>query len=448
MTPAPGDARLYRWEKVGLGLFALLVVAFGVLTEIRSCFLTFTHTDFGMLARAGWAVRTGQNIYEVTEAGGLHYTYPAPFSVFMAPLADPAPGHDRAGYLPYPVSVGLWYVISVGFVFTAAHALAGAALPDAVPGSRRWWYARTVPLYAVLGGIGFSLGKGQVTLLLVALGAAGFAAAVRGRRYASGAWLAAAAVIKVIPAYLFLFPLARRDWRAGAGAVAAAVVGLVVLPAAVWGWGGMIEKHQDFYHHVLLAGTTGAGGERFGKELTKTTATDSQSFQAALHHLRHSHLERKDRPDHADGATRAAHWVIGGLLTGITLLVARRRLTADPADQLVLFGSLSTLMTIVTPVSHMHYYAFVLPLASGLWVRSVSRRPGAAGADGWTIAALAGWAGATALPLFPGWPFDQLREYGFATLATVGLWAYAMTVMGPRAVVVPAAEPLPVRRAA
>jgi alpha-1,2-mannosyltransferase len=448
MTPPPGDLRPYRREWVVIGLFALLILGYGVLTEIRSCFLKFTHTDFGMLARAGWAVRTGQNIYEVTEAGGLHYTYPAPFSVFMTPLADPAPGHDRAGYLPYPVSVGLWYVISLGFVFYAVHALARAALPDALPGSRRWWYARTAPLAAVLGGVGFSLGKGQVTLLLVALGAAGFAAAVRGRRYASGAWLAAAAVIKVIPAYLFLYPLVRRDRRAGVGAAAAAVVGLVALPAAVWGWGGMVEKHQDFYQHVLVAGTTGAGGERYGKELTKTTATDSQSFQAAIHHLRHSHLERKDRPDHADGVTRAAHWVVSGLLTGITLLVARRRLTADPADQLVLFGSLSALMTIVTPVSHMHYYAFVLPLASGLWVRSVSRRPGAAVADGWTIAALAGWAVATALPLFPGWPFDQLREYGFATLATVGLWAYAMTVMGRTGRTVEVVVPEPLRRAA
>src|SRR5947209_6465432 len=191
MTARPGDAPLYRRERIGLVLFALLILGFGVLTEIRSCFLQFTHTDFGMLARAAWAVRTGGDIYLVTEDGGLHYTYPATFSAFMVPFADPPRGQDRAGYLPYPVSVAVWYLISVALILWSAHVLAKTVLPSAVPGSRRWWHARMIPICACLGGIGFSLGKGQVTLLLVALIAAAFAAAMRARRFASGALLGA-----------------------------------------------------------------------------------------------------------------------------------------------------------------------------------------------------------------------------------------------------------------
>ena len=128
MTARPGDAPLYRRERIGLVLFAVLILGFGVLTEIRSCFLQFTHTDFGMLARAAWAVRTGGDIYLVTEDGGLHYTYPATFSAFMVPFADPPRGYDRAGYLPYPVSVALWYLISVALISSVLLQSRGAGL--------------------------------------------------------------------------------------------------------------------------------------------------------------------------------------------------------------------------------------------------------------------------------------------------------------------------------
>jgi len=444
MSVRPADARLYHFEKVGLALFALLVLSYGVMTEIRSCFLKFRHTDFGMLARAGWAVRTGDDIYRVTDDGGLHYTYPSAFSVVMTPLADPPAGADRAGYLPYAVSVAVFYLLSVGFVAWAVHALARAVLPDAVRGSRRWWYARTVPVYVCLGGIGFSLGRGQVTLLLVALIAVAFLAAVRGRRVVSGAWLGAAAVIKVLPAFLLLFPFVRRDWRAGVGVAAAAVVGLGVLPAAVWGVDGALAQHAFFVRNVLQAGATGSGGEqRFAHELTKTTATDSQSFQAAIHHVLYLDREKADRPAHASANTRLAHWGISGVLTAITLLVARRRLGPTPADQLVFLGCLCGLMMVVTPVSHMHYYALVLPLVAGLWLRSLADRPEAVWADARTTTALAVWGIMTALPLFPGPVFVIIRECGFGAAATVGLWAFGLWTLGRPAGIAVGGDPIP-----
>ena len=49
-------------------------------------------------------------------------------------------------YLPYEVSVAAWYLLSVAFVAWAVHVLASSILPDAIPGSRRWWYARIIPI--------------------------------------------------------------------------------------------------------------------------------------------------------------------------------------------------------------------------------------------------------------------------------------------------------------
>lgn len=449
MTTPAGNQSLRRWEWVGLALLGLLIVAFGVLTEIRSCFLTVRHTDFGMLARTGWAVRTGIDIYTVTDNLGLHYTYPSAFSLLMTPFADPAAGHDRTGYLPFSVSVAIWYLISFGLIVWAIDAMAKCVLPDAIRGSRRWWYARTGPLIACLGGIGFTLGKGQVTLFLVALAVAGFVAAMRGRRVASGIWIGAAAVTKAIPAFLVLFVVARRDWRGAAGVAIAAFAGLVVIPLAVWGPERTIAQHKFFVQNVLLAGTTGKGGEeRFGQELTETNATDSQSFQSSLHHIRYINTPREDRPAHASSDIRLAHWGISGALTLITLLVAHRRLTPRPEDQLLLLGCLFALMMVVTPVSHMHYYAFLTPMASALWLKSQVNRPGAVLADRWTIAALAIWAAATSIPLFTGPPFSTLREVGSGTFATVGLWAFGLAKLGRNPAAVAAAEPAPLRLAA
>src|SRR5207248_5862469 len=77
--------------------------------------------------------------------------------------------------------------------------LSALSLHGALPisGTRRWWYARVVPVCVCLGAVGFTLGRGQVNLLVVALVAGAFAAAVAGRRAASGAWIAGAVALKV-----------------------------------------------------------------------------------------------------------------------------------------------------------------------------------------------------------------------------------------------------------
>lgn len=446
MRTAPGDAPLYRWERAGLWLFALFVIAFGVLTEIRSCLQSQRRTDFGMLARAGWAVRSGIDIYSVTDDGGLHYPYPAAFAIAMVPLADPPPGADRSGYLPFAVSVALWYLLSIAAVGYAAHTLASAVLPDARAGTRRWWYARTVPVYVCLTEIAFSLGRGQVTLILLALIAAGFAALIRGRHLRGGAWLGAAVVVKLIPAYLLLYPFVRRDWRAGFGVAAALGVGIAVIPVIVWGPAGAIEKHQYFWEHVVVAGTTEDASDHLGHELTKVTSSDNQSIVAAIHNITHFDLPKDYRPPRASLTARLAHWGFAGAWTLVAVYVGLWRLSPSATDQLVYFGCICALMLVVTPMSHRHYYAFGLPLAAGLWLRELAARPGAAVVGGATSIVLVFWAVITALPLLPE-PFIPLREIGIGMAATVLLLGYGLWVVGrPTVCVVPVASELPESR--
>jgi hypothetical protein len=453
--PLPAGSPLRGWERVGLALAAVLVVGFGVLVEVRSAFQKTSKTDFGVYARAAWAVRDGRDLYAVVDNNGWHYCYPPAFAVLLYPLADPFPGFPRDSYLPFAASVAIWYTLGVACTLWAAHVLAKAVLPGDIRGSRRWWYARLVPVYVCLGGVGFTLGRGQVNVLVVALVAGMFAAAVAGRRFTSGVWLAGAITLKVIPAFLVLFPLARRDARSLAGLAAGLVVLLGVVPAAVWGVQGAIDANRKVVELVLRPGATGGGDQTRAKELTGGKSTDSQSFQAAIHAW--VYPDRNARPDDPSRETRLAHWAIGGMLTLLTLLAARR-LGDSLADRLVFLGCLCVLMVLLSPVSHMHYYAMVFPLAAGLWLRSLARRPGAICADAWTTATLVAWGVMTAIPLFPGPVFDRLREAGFATAASVGLWAFGAWVMhraGRAGGVIPPSEnrahppaPGPVRTAA
>jgi hypothetical protein len=433
--------RLRPWERAGLFAGLLLVAAFGVLVEVRSAFQTTRRTDLGVYTRAGWAAAHADDLYFLVDDHGWHYCYPPPFAVLMIPLAEPYPWLPPGGPVPFPVSVAVWYLVSVGGLAYAVHALARAVLPDARRWSRRWWYARTVPVYVCLGGIGHTLGRGQVNLFVVALIAAGFAAGVRGRRVLSGAWLAAAATVKVIPGLLVLDPLVRRDWRALAGGAAAAVVLLGVVPAAVWGPAGAVELNRRMVEVVLAPALASGGDATRAEELHGAKATDSQSVRAAVQAWLYP--DRDARPDEPDPRATAAHWVSGGVMLGLTAWVGARRLTPAPADRLAYLGCLCGLMLLLTPVSHMHYYAFALPLAAGLWLRGLAARPGACSADPRTTLALAAWGVLTAVPLLPGPVFDRLRECGLGPAATVGLWAFGLAALAraPRAASIPTGRP-------
>lgn len=417
----PGDRRLNRWEWGIVAATAALVLYYAVMTEIRSCFLKRRMTDFGVYLRAAWAARTGHDIYAVTCNNGWHYCYPPTFALLLAPLADPPAGFPRDGYWPYPVSVGIWIVASYGFAFWLVHALARRILPEAVPGSRRWWSARVGPLLVCAPGIGYTIVHGQVNTLVAALIAAMFLAWVVGRKLMSGVWLAAAAAVKVVPAFLVLFPLIHRERRVLLGGLLGAVLLLGVLPACFFGIGGTLREYEKFADQVLVPGTTGGGDQTRAKELTATVATDSHSFQAVIHNWRNP--DAATRPPHADTATRLAHWAIITVMTALTLAVAWNNRLTGPANQLAIFGCLVLVMVLASPVSHVHHYAMALPAICGLWLKGLTNRPGHAWPAVGIAVPLVVWCAATGLPLIPTEGFVQLREFGLGTAATVVVWA-------------------------
>jgi len=99
-TRSPADRPLYWWEALGVLFLLCAVVWFGHLTLYRSAYWG-RMTDFGVYARAGWAVATGEDPYAVADDNNWHFVYPPPAALLFVPFADPPAGHDRTGYIAY-----------------------------------------------------------------------------------------------------------------------------------------------------------------------------------------------------------------------------------------------------------------------------------------------------------------------------------------------------------
>ena len=78
----------------------------------------------------------------------------------------------------------------------------------------------------------------------------------------------------MIPAFLLLYPLRRRDLRCLAGCAVGLVLGLVLIPAAVFGPARTLAYYQE-WTEVLVRPALGTGTDRSrAKELIDVTARD------------------------------------------------------------------------------------------------------------------------------------------------------------------------------
>jgi len=425
-------------------LFAL-IVGFGALVELRSAFLSRRMGDLGVFVRTAWAVRAGADIYQITDDNRFHYLYPPLFAILMTPLADPPAGADRSGTLPYAVTVAVWYLLSLLCLACAVHRLASAleqTSPDPVvrnlpSGCRRWWALRLLPVLACLPPIGHTLMRGQVNLLVLLLVCGLAAAVVRGRSWQAGMWLAGAICLKVIPAFLLLIPLGRRDLRCLAGCALGLAVGLGLVPLVVFGPEQTVAYYAEWTTVLVRPGLGTGDDESRARELTDATATDSQSFQAIFHNTLYP--DGATRPRTVAPAVRLAHWLTGGLLTLLTLLAARR-LPASGPDQVLLLGSMVLIMILLSPVCHLHYFCLAVPLVMALlsvaWEGRSTLLPG----KGLTLVLLV-LVIANTLPNFPA--FQRLRDDGLAAYAALLLWSVGIVTLWRRTRGLAAARELP-----
>lgn len=424
-----------RWI-IAVGL-PLAVLGFGWVTLGRAVFLEQSRTDADVFFRAAWAVRAGADIYGVTDANGWHYLYPSLFAILMWPFANPPPGVTMAWTMPFEVSVGLWYGLSVVFMAVAAHWIARAVelssddplVRETPPLSRRWWSLRLWPVLIGSIAVGSVLSRGQVGTLLLMLIAGSMLSATRGHSFRAGLWLAAAIVLKVIPAFLLLYPLWRRDWRWLAGSAAGLVLGLVVLPAVAAGPEWMWANNVRWVEVMFLERFGSAEAATRFKELHSLHKIDNQSPLSLFHHWAWIGTARELRPEQASVVTKLAHLGFAGLVTLATMWAAglwRTRAAGGRENVPLVMGLLLVAMLVTTPVCHPDYFSLLIPLFAVLWSRAMQETRGAE-VQPWAWGLVVVYVVGNFLPRLDAlW---MLKLYGLGMFLALGVWLFAAVIL-------------------
>ncbi|HXG13183.1 MAG TPA: glycosyltransferase family 87 protein [Gemmataceae bacterium] len=434
MQATPPVAWLTKWEKCGLGVLLAATLAFGGLVELRSAFLSRRMGDLGCYLRAAWAVRAGEDLYAITDDNHWHYNYPPLLAILLVPLADPPAGTDAAGTVPYPVSVALWYGFNLLCLACAVHWLARAlertsadpAVRRLPAGCRRWWALRLIPVLACLTPIGHTLMRGQVNLLVLALLCAAAAALLRGRSGQAGLCLAVATCLKVIPAFLVIFPLWKRDRRCLTGFALGLVIGLGLVPAAVFGPARALVHYRTWSEVLLRPALVGGPDQSRARELLAAPATASQSLISTLHNTLHP--DPDSRPWYPSPWLRAVAWLIGAVLTALTFLGAGRHARNGVGD-VVVFGALILIMLLLSPVCHRHYFCLAVPLVMGLTAAYWERRAFPKVDIGLALVLTVNFV-ANSVSHLPG--CEGLRDAGLGTYAALLLWLTALVKLRRR----------------
>src|SRR5262249_28672826 len=156
-----------------------------------------------------------------------------------------------------------------------------------------------------------TLMRGQVNLFVLLLLCGLIACLIRRQALRAGLCLAGAVCLKVIPGYLLLVPLWRRDGRCLAGCALGLGLGLFVVPSLMLAPAGPRSCSRDRTEKLTLPAVADGEDRSRADELINVTATDSQSFLAVLHNT--IYFDPATRPPKADAPVRAAHWLLAVL---------------------------------------------------------------------------------------------------------------------------------------
>lgn len=415
--------RAQKWGLIGLWIVAIIVGGF---VETRGALLHDRHTDVGVYFRAAWAVRVGENPYRITDDNHWHYVYPPLLAILMMPLADAPHGAGRAGLLPYAVSVGIWYVLSVICLAVAVNALAraiGAILDrqsgtasDSAVSAQRWWMLCFWPLALCIPVIIRSVIRGQVGPLWLWLTAGMIVAVINRHSFRAGVWLAASVCIKVIPLYLLLYPLWRRDLRMLAGCAAGLFLGLVAIPWATMGTHRFVQTNRHYLTAFLIPSVTGKPIDKvLQKELENPKTSDNNSFVAVFRNMGHIFAGTPFSYTPPRFA-RIGHWLFAGMMTLLTLAAAGWKRRNDPLNEALFLGLLVVVMLPSAPVCHPHYFMLMLPLLTAMFAMFLARPPKVK--VGW-------WLLLAFIPLshiITGMGDDLFRYTGLVLWAAVATW--------------------------
>jgi Glycosyltransferase family 87 len=421
--------RLGRVEQLLLWLLAALILIFSVLAVDHQALQGQRKGDLGVFLRAAWAARTGTSLYRITDDHGWHYHYPPLLAGLLIPLADPPPTTSplapaRPPALPYWLSSAIWYWFNICCLVVALHLVASALEKhlshDGVPPwprlARGWWALRAWPLLVFLLYVGDSLGKGQLTVVLLLCLSVCAANLLGGRSMQAGVWLGIATGLKIFPVYLLIYPALRGGKRFLVGAGLAIALGLL-LPFAILGPKAAVTAYRELIYDRLLGEAVGDINQRVAQEMHGTNAR-IQSFEYIIYHLQDPAGD--DLESVPPRLYFLIHIAVSFLLTIAALLSMRRR--ADALGEFLFFASLALLVVPISPVPRPHYYALGTLAVAGIVAHEWPRRRGIW--LGWRAAAVL--LAMLVIEIAVVTEQRQLVDFGAATFAALALAAFCI----------------------
>ncbi|MGE0480963.1 MAG: glycosyltransferase family 87 protein [Phycisphaerae bacterium] len=249
---------------------AVLFVGLGVNVHYRAAVSAQLRSDFLVFHAAGRAVLAGEDPYAVRHPRGWGFFYPPTMAALMTPFA----------LLPAGQAAVAWYAVSVFALLWSArrvHQLVRAAI-----GGPAGWVV-LLAFLANFGPIVSGLQRGQISVVLFALGVEAIWHYAAGRRRAAGVWVALGAALKVYPLLLLLVPLVRRDGRTVLGFAAALVLLATLPPAIAMGPARAWDATRTWTRTVLLpfAGAGAAQGPDAFESIDLLSPSNQSAYAVA-----------------------------------------------------------------------------------------------------------------------------------------------------------------------
>jgi len=215
------------------------VLAAGTLLALLAALFAYKASakmpDFEVYWRAGGRAAAAEPLYRQEDGHYQHKYFPA-FAVLFIPAA----------LLPLNVAKALWFAVAVALL-GAVLALSLALLPRR---RKPAWLLVFATIIVMAKFYGHELVLGQVNLLLAAILLAATHSSIRGRAGIGGTLVALAVIVKPYALIFVPWLAARRDVRALVAA-AAGIVLSVLLTAVLYGVGGTVDLHREWWKTVV-----------------------------------------------------------------------------------------------------------------------------------------------------------------------------------------------------
>ena len=383
-----------------IAIAVALTFGLGWVAVYRAAYSPEHRSDFTVYTAAGHAALAGADLYKAQNPRGLSYVYPPPFAILMIPFS----------MLPVSWGTLAWYALSAALTFWSLRMCVSLVQEDRQFGGDTFWLA-ALAAALVLPWFIQGAAEGQASLLMSWLMVAGLYWQANHRPILGATCLAAAILLKVLPAILIAYFVWRKKWRFVAATLAMVAIGAFAPPALVFGW----NKTLTYWHEwVSVVAAPSMGNDQQHRDspvngqLLSPYKARSQTLQAVCWRLTGARHARTI----AAAAAVAMLAVIG--------LVGWR---SQPRSESLVVSAVLVWMISAAPLSEFHYLlALLLPMMAMIFVAAHETDR----ATRWLArAALAVFAVASLLTV--GSP--TLQQIGLLCWAMIALWGVLLTTV-------------------